>query len=66
MVGQVTPEHLDAIKGALTARFFDVARLEAAADLIMTDAEAILVRFWLKEHAWKSTWPCATACSRLR
>ncbi len=40
-----TPEHLDAIKGVLAARCFDVARLEAAGDLIMTDAEATLARF---------------------
>jgi hypothetical protein len=40
-----TPEHLDAIKGVLMARFFDVARLEAAGDLIMADAEAILAQF---------------------
>jgi hypothetical protein len=40
-----TPEHLDAIKGVLAARFFDVARLEAAGDLIMADAEATLARF---------------------
>jgi hypothetical protein len=40
-----TPDHLDAIKGVLAARFFDVARLEAAGDLIMADAEAILARF---------------------
>jgi hypothetical protein len=29
----------------LTARFFDVARLEAAGDLIMADAEATLAQF---------------------
>ena len=40
-----TPEHLDAIKDALTARFFDVGRLEAAGDLVMIDAEATLARF---------------------
>jgi hypothetical protein len=40
-----TPEHLDAIKSVLTMRFFDVARLEAAGDLIMADAEATLARF---------------------
>jgi hypothetical protein len=40
-----TPEHLDGIKSVLTARFFDVARLEAAGDLIMVDAEATLARF---------------------
>jgi hypothetical protein len=40
-----TPDHLDAIKGVLAARFFDVARLEAAGDLIMADAEGTLARF---------------------
>ena len=40
-----TPAHLDTIKGVLTARFFDVPRLEAAGNLIMVDAEATLARF---------------------
>ncbi|HET9395670.1 MAG TPA: MEDS domain-containing protein [Nitrospiraceae bacterium] len=40
-----TPDHLDGIKGVLAARFFDVARLAAAGDLIMADVEATLARF---------------------
>ena len=40
-----TPEHLEAIKSVLTARFFDVCRLEAAGDLIMVDADATLAKF---------------------
>ena len=40
-----TPAHLESIKGVLTARYFDVGRLEAAGDLIMVDAEATLAQF---------------------
>jgi hypothetical protein len=40
-----TPEHRDAIRGVLTARFFDVSRLELAGNLIMADASAMLARF---------------------
>jgi hypothetical protein len=40
-----TPEHVAAIKGVLTARFFNVGRLEAAGDLIMVDADATLAQF---------------------
>lgn len=45
-VAIATPEHLDAIRGVLTARFFDVGRLEAAGDLIMVDAAATLASLW--------------------
>ena len=41
-----TPEHLDSIKGVLTARFFDVPRLEAAGNLFMVDAEAPSPGLW--------------------
>jgi hypothetical protein len=40
-----TPEHRDAIGRALAAQFFDVARLEAAGELIMVDAGAVLAAF---------------------
>jgi hypothetical protein len=40
-----TPDHIDAIKGVLATRFFDVTSLQAAGDLIIVDAEATLARF---------------------
>ena len=42
-----TPAHLDSIKDVLTARYFDVTRLEAAGDLIMVDADATLAQSML-------------------
>jgi len=40
-----TPEHLEAINRALSEQFFDIARLEAAGELIMVDADATLSEF---------------------
>jgi hypothetical protein len=40
-----TPEHREAIKGALNARFFDVDRLQTERDLIMVDAADTLSAF---------------------
>jgi len=40
-----TPQHGDAIKQSLSAHYFDVARLEAANDLIVVDAVETLSRF---------------------
>ena len=40
-----TPEHRDAIREVLTARFFDVTRLQATGDLIMADATTLLAKF---------------------
>lgn len=42
-----TPDHLDAIRTVLTARSFDLTRLEAAGDLIVVDAEETLARFMI-------------------
>jgi hypothetical protein len=42
-----TPEHREAIRSALTARCFDVARLERAGDLLMVDARETLAGFML-------------------
>ncbi len=43
-----TPEHRDAIKQSLSAHYFDVARLEAAQDLIIVDAAEMLSRFMVE------------------
>lgn len=40
-----TPEHRGAIADVLAAHYFDLARLEAAGDLIMVDATDTLARF---------------------
>lgn|GEM_PF-1485239 len=42
-----TPEHRDAITQSLSAHYFDVARLEAANDLIVVDAVEMLSRFMI-------------------
>ena len=40
-----TPPHRDAIRTVLAGHYFDLSRLEAANDLIMVDAAAMLSRF---------------------